>query len=240
MALHLLACGSNYEGTPAELPDCQLDLVRWCDLLSQYTTEPVELIGKKWRPINAVRAVEKIAAKKKSTDATIVFYSGHGTSELVAGKQQQGIVFDDLTVAWEKACRSLFEAISPVIFVVDCCFAHGLDRGGKRQARFIPYAECRPSRLVVSDRVAAPIHAKYYASSAKQTAASTGNGGAFSNAALEVLAKYGDAISFERIHKEIRKLLPSDEYPQSPQFVCTNASFAKRTLRSFNKVWNKK
>lgn len=234
MALHGLFLGSNYADEACALPDCEIDLERWAERLEPYIATGKVLAGKTFTRRNATRAVEAIKAKRRANDAVIIFYSGHGTTDVVNGKPMTGIVFDDLAVEYEVELRALLADISPAILFADCCYAKALERG-RRRGRSVSIDSCFTHEPRQFAKRPPAIHAVYYACDTDQTAASTGVGGAYSLAGQEVFDRQRDKITFAGLHKEICKLLPSKDYSQRPQFTCRNKAFARRTLRSFNR-----
>lgn len=233
---YILSVGCNYRGTSYELPDCELDSDNIVEAFGQYVASAKTLQRTEVNPFTIRVAVSEIAKKLKRGDAAICYYSGHGTTQRVGKKLIQGIVMDDGSVLWEQELRKILAAITPAIFIADSCFSGGLARGGKKHQtrRFVPFSKLRDAKSpVIVGRQAKRQYDYFSACSGSETAASTGDGGAFTNAALGVLRDAKPTITMRGIYTAVRKMLPNAEYQQTPQFVASDAGFANRTLASF-------
>lgn len=244
MAIHALLCATNYVGETCELPDCIDDAMNMAEALEPYIATGKEVIGDKATLLNMSSSLAKLKSQMKSRDLAIVYWSGHGTTDAIGGKNAQGIVTADMQILYEHHLRRLLADLGQAVFIADCCFSGGLVRSDlttkqlKRQ-RWIPATHCFHRRGVELPSKAVPKpHATYMACKAGETAASTGKGGAFTLALLEAFAERGDKATLRGLHDAIRKLLPSKEYNQHPQFNCRDAAFAQRTIRSFSRAWD--
>ena len=236
MSLYLLSVGCNYRGTSYELGDCELDSDNIAAEFRPYVADTKILQRSLVNPASIRSALEAIGRKLRKGDAAICYYSGHGTTQRMGNKLIQGIVMDDGSVLWEQELRKLLAALTPAIFIADSCFSGGLARGNKnhRAQRFVPFSKLRDAQSpVLVGRQVKRQYDYFSACSDQETAASTGDGGAFTNAALGVLRDAKQTITMRGIYKEVRKLLPSPEYQQTPQFVASDNGFASRTLASF-------
>ncbi len=238
MAIHLLAIGCNYRGETCELPDCELDAENIAMALEPYVMTGNCLLGEKAERRGMLKAFSMLKAKLKPTDLAIVSFSGHGTTDNIDDKQVQGIVANDMEVIYEFELRTLLADLGQAVLIADSCFSGGLLRGVKRH-RWVPISHCFRRDVEVPRKKHAKPHATYLACKANETAASTGDGGALTKALLEAFGDRKDSTTFAGLAKSVKKLLPTLEYPQHPVFECKDKVFANRTLRSFNKKWNK-
>lgn len=239
MSLYTLALGNDYRGTSYELPDCVIDAERMFARLEPYLALDSKLIrNEECTLATVVRWLH--AARKRATpqDAFVLYYSGHGTSD---GKKQ-GLVLHGGTVLWEAKLRELLRPISPAILIADCCFAGGLARHSTLNAqpstvtRYVPLAALgRRQQPAAASRMANRKYDYFAACNTNETAASTGHGGAFTNALLDVLRMATPRLSMRGVHTRVRKLLPNADYPQTPQFVASDRGFSRRTLGSFTR-----
>lgn len=239
MSLFLLSCGANYVGETAELPDCALDAESVTIELERFIKSGKELINEAFSRRRLVSALKGIYEKYRTGDCLIGYYSGHGTTDIVDGKVQQAIVFNDLTLMWEVELRALLARFNQAVWIADCCHSAGLARG-TRKARSLPIGHCFRHEPVKLDKKPPAPQAIYLACRADEYAMSTGHGGAFTLAMLEAFREREDATTFEGLFKGIKKRLPNADYSQRPAFVCKSKAFARRSLKSFNRTWNKK
>ena len=238
MAIHGLFIGCNYSGESCELPDCEQDAESIAAALEPYLQTGVCLLGEKAERRPLLKALANLKTKLKKTDLAIVSFSGHGTTDNIDDKPAQGIVTNDMEVIYEFELRSLLTDLGQAVLIADSCFAGGLLRGAKRH-RWVPISHCFRRDVTPPKRLPAKPHATYLACKANETAASTGKGGALTLALLEAFAERKDKTTFAGLAAALKKLLPNKDYPQHPQFRCANKTFANRTLKSFNKKWNK-
>lgn len=238
--IHLLAIGCCYLGEMAELPDCDLDALSIADTLSKYLASGVVLNNAKADRRGMFREFRKLQTRMKASDVAIVSFSGHGVTDTIGKKQVQGIVANDLGIIYEHELRATLADLGQAVLIADCCFSGGLVRGLHRKQRWLPASHCFRRDVTVPSRLPPRPHATYLACKAGETAASTGKGGAFTLALTAAFNEHADQTTFTGLHKAVRKLLPNSDYSQTPQFVCKDKAFANRTLRSFNKRWNKR
>lgn len=230
--IHALILGNNYPHTSYSLPDCVLDAENVSRALAPHITgQSIVLRDDECTLANIQKSLGRIKAAMKRGDALLGYNSGHGTTE---GKRQ-GIVLARGVVWWEANIRSVLRTISPAIFISDSCFAGGLPRA-RGSARFVPFAKLQ-RRLQPQTPSKMPQRQYDYlaACAAGETAASTGDGGAFTNVLIEVFRDATPRYSMKGIYNRIRQQLPSDEYDQTPQFFASDKGFSRRTLGSFLK-----
>lgn len=235
--IHGLFIGCDYRGEDCELEDCSIDALNIASALERYVASGRQLVNEAAGRDEMLAEFATLKSRMKRNDVAIVSFSGHGTSDEIGGKQYQGIVCNDLELIYEWELRQLVSDLGQAVLIADCCFAGGLPRGTRR-SRFVPIRHCFRRLVTPPGRPVKRPHATYLACKANETAASTGKGGAFTIALLEAFADVGIKTTFTALHKGIRKLLPSREYAQTPQFVCSDKAFANRTLSSFNRRWN--
>lgn len=235
--IHGLYLANDYPGTPYELGDCVLDGERMFARMAPYLSDDSELLRNEECTLAKIttilRSLKKAAGPK---DAFLVYNSGHGTSD---GKRQ-GLVLHGGFVLWEAQIRELLKTITPAVLISDSCFAGGLSRRYQTatntsimRERWVPFAKLRKQMPPPTGRLPKRQHDYFAACDGDETAASTGDGGAFTNEVLKVLDNATPRLTMIGIHRRIRKVLPNDEYDQTPQFYATDKGFSKRTLASF-------
>ncbi len=240
--IHGLFLGNDYPGTSYSLPDCVLDAERMFGALRPYLApRSVLLRNDDCTLANVVRWIQATRPLLTSGDAVLGYNSGHGTSQRVGGQQLEGLVLARGVVWWEQNLRELLAPLSPAIFISDSCFSGGLARSARRaprasfQPRFVPPSMLSIRRFPASDRLPRREYDYFAACAAGETADSTGDGGAFTNAALAVLRASHSRLTMQGLFGRVRKVLPSAEHPQTPQFFASDRGFATRTLASFAK-----
>lgn len=232
MTLHALMLGDDYPGESFSLPDCVLDSERMFAVMQPYLSGASELLrNEECKLANIVKWINATRKLAKSTDAFVVYNSGHGTSD---GKKQ-GIVLSGGIVLWEAKIRELLKQISPAILISDSCFAGGLARTNGTAARYVPIAALRKSQPAPTARLGPRQYDYFAACDTNEIADSTGDGGAFTNEILAVLRDATPRLTMKGIYNRIRKVLPSKEHRQTPQFVASDKGFSMRTLVSFVK-----
>lgn len=233
--IHGLFIGCNYTGTANELPDCELDAERLDDEFAPFLKSGKVLLSNQATRNGMIAALESLKKKMKAGDLALVAYSGHGTTDTIDGKLVQAIVPNDFELIYEFELRRMLTDLGTAALMADSCYSGGLTRSMAAGSRFISISRCRPHAVNLPSRKPAAPHAVYSACGPRETAASTGNGGAMTLAILEAFRERKDATTFASLATRVKKLLPSREYMQHPQFTCKNKDFAKRTLRSFNR-----
>lgn len=240
MSILYLGIGNNYAGEAYSLPDCELDVENVAADLEPFIGWVKCLISGKGTRKNTASALNEIRAKKKASDAVVIVNSGHGTSDTINGKRVQGIVWADGTVGWEAELRQMLADISPLILLSDSCFSGGLSKGRTHRAKYVPISNLFVDRADIPTRVPRRTYEYMAACKATETAASTGQGGAFTNALREVFADHPERLTFKSLFKGVRKLLPNADYNQTPQLFYSDEKFVSRTLASFTKNWNRR
>lgn len=233
MGIYLVAIGCNYRQTESELPDCEMDAISIVDALSDHTTACRAVLGKGRRAIEST--VRRYLGRARSGDIILLSFSGHGTTGYVGGKKVQGIVTEDMEVIYDFELRQIVNTRDSgvvAVMLADCCYSGGLARR-KGKVRAIPSNRCFLHKVLVPSRLSPPPNAVYLACKANEVAYSTGSGGAMTLAFVAALEKLGVEGTLRGLHREVRKSLPSWEWPQTPQFVCRDRKLASRTLGSF-------
>lgn len=240
MSIRALFVGCNYPGETYALPDCDLDAENLAAALEPWLASAKALLNEQASRRGMVAALAKLQHDLHPDDLAIVSFSGHGTTDDLGGKPAQGLVANDGVILYEFELRQLLAQLPQAVFICDACFSGGLIRG-KHRARSVPVSYCfRPQDVERPTRLASKPRVRYLACKDTETAASTGQGGAFTNALLEAFDERKEKTTFLSLAQAVRKLLPSAEYQQHPQFSYQDAAFANRALKSFNKQWNKR
>lgn len=232
--IHLLAIGTNYTGESYELPDCELDVVRIVVEFEDYCSSVTTLTGKQATRAGITKAFRAFAAKLNKGDLGLVYFSGHGTYEMIKGKRVEGIVCQGGSVIYDFEKRTEFNKRKPGSFIVaasDSCYSGGMFKG-MAQARSVSIDKLYRHAVDMPTRSPAKPNAELSASAAKEVSFSTGNGGAFTNVLVDTLSDSGFNTTLPALYKRIRKALPNAEYDQTPQLQIDDV-LKRRTLKSF-------
>ncbi len=237
MSIHLIAIGNNYEGTDYSLPDCVLDTENAERACESFATV-LRLNGRNATRERVRADLVNFLGKLKRDDLALVYNSGHGTFDTIKGKRYEAVVLDggELYYEFEMRADLLMRPKGTLLAAAsDSCYSGGLPRAignPHRFARAIPISMCKRHTVRVPERSVRLPNAGYTACSAKEVSYSTGQGGAWSNEMWKAMAARTSRTTLPSLHKRIRKELPSNEWPQTPQFFC-DPVLAKRTLKSF-------
>lgn len=240
-----LCIGINaYPG--AELSGCLNDALDWKKALEQRGFQVQTLLDTEATLANIVAAIRATMAMTHYRDRVVITYSGHGTY----GRDFNG---DEPDAADEAICPvdvftkgSLYDdEIKQLLgdrpfgvrtfFVADSCYSGTIARfmGGsvnpRVRAKFLPPSAAAPRRkeITVPRTIVRPVLSL---SGCKDDEVSYdawfGNrpNGALSRVALDTLAQ--NPSTYQAWHRAIRTVLPSEDYPQSPQL---DGSLYRRT-----------
>lgn len=240
MAIRGLFIGCNYPGESYELPDCDLDSENLAATLEPCFASGRCLLNKKASRKGVGAAFRKFYTELRPGDVPIVSFSGHGTSDTIDGKEVQGIVCNDGVVLYEFELRQLLADLENAVLICDSCFSGGLPRARvKSRPRTVPASHVFwPRDIEIPSRMPAKPRVRYLACKGDETADSTGNGGAFTNALIEAFDERKENTTFISLANAVKKMLPNKEHRQTPVFSYADRTFASRTLKSFNKKWN--
>ena len=232
--IQLLAGATDYPGYDYGLPDCELDCSRVKEAFKPFAK--VKTLTAKRPTYDALRAaVQSFARNLKPSDFGLLYWSGHGTVDSINGRRVEAIVCygGELYYDFEmRADLNLRPDGAMIAALVDACHSGGLPRGHKGRVRKLPIADCVRRSVSLPARSPAKPNAIFSACKATELAYSTGDGGAMTLAFLKAFKQRKDKTTLPALFKAIQKELPSDEWPQTPQFVCDDV-LAGRTLKSF-------
>lgn len=233
--IHLLAFGNDYRGTINQLPDCETDAKNVTAMFKPYCASTQTILS---ATRDAMReATKEFLASLLPNDLGILYYSGHGTTDKVNGKLSEAIVCNDFGLIYDFELRAdLNKRADGVMLAMaaDSCYSGGLSKAVRREGipRVIPANYCVSHNARRPSRSPQRPNAIYEACSNKETASSTGKGGAWTNVFRKAFDERKANTTLPGLHKRITQLLPSRDYPQHPQFEIDNV-LKNRTLKSF-------
>ncbi len=233
MSIHLLAVGSNYEGESCELPDCILDVLNVATAFEPFVASAKCLIGNKSTRRGTLSAVRKFLDGLRKGDLGLLYFSGHGTTDKVQGKEIQATVCHDLNLIYETEWRAELmrrEQGSMLAMLVDCCYSGGLPRG--KRGRTVSIRNVFRHDVEWPTREQKRPNSVYTACRAGEVAYSTGNGGAMTNAFLEEFETRHTNTTLQSLFNRVKKHLPNADYPQHPT-AYLDSTMKRRTLKRF-------
>ncbi len=238
MSIRLLAFGNNYKGTVNELPDCEIDANNVTAMFKPFCASVQTILSADRDKMR--EATKEFLASLVPNDLGILYYSGHGTTDKVNGKNAEAIVCNDFGLIYDFELRAdLNKRADDVMLAMaaDSCYSGGLSRITKREGipRVIPANYCVSHNARRPSRSPTRPNAIYEACSSKETASSTGKGGAWTLAFMKAFSQRQTNTTLTGLHKQIIRWLPSRDYPQHPAFEIDNV-LKNRTLKSFIKA----
>lgn len=233
--IHLLAIATNYTGESYELPDCELDARNVVAAFKPHCDSVKSLIGSKATRAGITKAVRALIGSLKKGDLGLLYFSGHGTYETIKGKRVEAIVCHGGTLIYDFETRIEFNKRvegSLIAAASDSCYSGGMLRDFKLKPRTVNVHKLRTHKVDMPTRTPERPDAKLAASNTGEYSYSTGNGGAYTNVFLMEFKKSKFNTTIPSWHKRIRKHLPSDQWPQTPQLQIDDV-LKRRTLKSF-------
>lgn len=243
MSKYALCMGNNYPGTDAELQGCVNDAQDWEQLLRGEGYEITVLTEA--TKAEAVRDLTEMVGRAKLGDRVVFTYSGHGSwvpdrSGDEADGRDECLVMTDYQAGGlllDDELQEIFDRLSTgagALILSDSCHSGTVARMVMETAetvaavpRFLP-----PSEFLDISTEEAVRREEVPASAPRKTASlisgcadteysydahfgSRANG-AFTYHALDA---YEDTMTLSRWYRAIRRVLPSAEYPQTPQLT---------------------
>jgi hypothetical protein len=248
---YALCIGINdYPGTQNDLAGCVNDADDWSAELAARGFAVTKLLDRAATKAGMVRAMREVLGRARDGDTVVITYSGHGSwtadedgdeadgrdEALCPWNLEDGLLLDD-------ELHALFAERAPGVrltFVSDSCHSGTVARSAPTAA---PRARYMPPAAFVRDeaRLGALARAEGRAAAGKPRGGALllagcqdaeysydavfgkRANGAFTRAALDALKKLPQGVSYETWFAEIRKSLPSREYPQRPNLVGTDS-----------------
>ncbi|HET7754849.1 MAG TPA: caspase family protein [Anaeromyxobacteraceae bacterium] len=248
---HALCIGINdYPGTDNDLAGCVNDADDWASELHARGFEVAKLVDRAATKAGITRAMSAVLGRAREGDVVVFTYSGHGT--WIAdrdGDEADGR--DEALCPWNLAdgplvddeLHAIFARCSPGVrltFVSDSCHSGTVARAATRpgpRARYMPPAAFvrDAARLRALARAEGRPPAGRPRSGALLLAGCQDSeysydavfgkraNGAFTRAALDALKDLPAGADYATWFAEIRKSLPSRDYPQKPNLLGTAA-----------------
>ena len=236
---------NDYPGTRNDLRGCVNDARNWSEILKKiygFTIQDI-LLDKKATKGAVIASLKKLVSGSKKGDSLVVTNSSHGTQvpdrngDENDGKDEAWCMYDgNLTDDdLRKIFSNLPEGVKLTVISDSChsgtvtrAFMGAMDSEEYIKARYMPPEDdieaFSVNSLPIREAVFSPqegmqevlisgCKSNEYSYDARINGKPTG---AFSHYAIQVLKSH-PRLTYEEFYKELRKTLPSNQYPQTPQ-----------------------
>lgn len=230
---------NDYPGTNNDLNGCVNDFKDWCEELSQTfgVSNFIKLVNQQATKEAVKKSLTDLINQSVPGDLVVFTYSGHGSYVVDTSKDEPdskdetlyayngNIIDDELRAIVNRAQDGV-----KIVFILDSCHsgtATRVSKPGSPKPRFMPPKDPEIIRLGANlpfkrEMLPESDMKEILFSGCKSTEYSYDanyNGvpnGAFTRTAIDALKKLGNP-TYQEWYDEIRKNLPSNDYPQTPQ-----------------------
>jgi len=223
---------NNYPGISNDLNGCVNDAKDWSALLQGFGFETSLMLDSQATRTNVKAALRELVDSTNAGDVAVFTYSGHGTQVSDASgdesdRYDEAIYLYDGTVK-DDDLRVILDGIHPqatLVIISDSCFSGSVTRLAPEPAtpRFVPptfsTANKTTRRSFLLPEAGMPEILITGCSDSEYSYDAEFNGrpnGAMTAYAIQVI-KQNPNISYREFHANLRNLLPSKDYPQTPQ-----------------------
>lgn len=229
---------NNYPGSSNDLYGCVNDARDWSALLTGFGFETSLILDSQATRQNLKASLDDLVSSAREGDVIVFTYSGHGTQTFDFGGDE-GDAYDEALSVYDgnipdDELRVIINKIDPratLIVISDSCFSGSVTRliPENTRPRFMPTAGV-PADGMVRQRMLMPeegmpelLLSGCSDSEYSYDAEIDGRyNGAMSAMAIRVIRQY-PGQTYNEFHTRLRELLPSADYPQSPQLEGTDA-----------------
>jgi hypothetical protein len=223
---------NNYPGTANDLQGCVNDANDWSALLTDFGFETGLMLDSQATRQNVKAALSDLVTSAGEGDVIVFTYSGHGT-QVIDISGDEGDSYDEAIYVYDGTIldddlRVIIDKINPkatLVVISDSCFSGTVTRliPENTKPRFMPARNISGDRVVrqrfLLPEANMPEILISGCSDSEYSYDADINGrynGAMSAMALSVI-KQNPKVTYNEFHASLRKLLPSSEYPQTPQ-----------------------
>jgi hypothetical protein len=223
---------NNYPGFGNDLQGCVNDAQDWSMLLNEYGFETSLLLDSQATRQNIKAALDDLVNSAADGDVIVFSYSGHGTQYLDTD-QDEGDVYDEALFVYDgkildDEMRVIIEKINPratLLVISDSCFSGSVTRiiPENTKPRFMPVDGISNFRMVrqrlllpesgMPELLITGCSDSEYSYDAKIEGRYNG---AMSAMAIRLIRE-NPGLTYNQFFTRLRQLLPSSDYPQSPQ-----------------------
>ena len=240
---------NNYPGTSNDLQGCVNDARDWSAALNNFGFETSLMLDSQATRQNVKTALGDLVASADEGDVIAFTYSGHGT-QVIDFSGDEGDTYDEAIYVYDGTIldddlRAIINKINPkatLIVISDSCFSGSVTRLIPENAkpRFMPLENISADRVVrqrfLLPEASMPEILVSGCSDSEYSYDAEINGrynGAMSAMALSVI-KQNPKMTYNEFYTSLRKLLPSSEYPQTPQLEGTTVNKNTLLFEPFN------
>lgn len=236
---------NDYPGTLNDLKGCVNDANDWAALLQGFGFEVSMLLNDQATRKNIKAVLQELVDETNAGDIAVFTYSGHGT-QVVDISGDEGDFYDEAIYVYDGSIiddelRAILQGIHPqatLVVVSDSCFSGTVTRiatlaAQKSTPRFVPPARStagkvarRPFLLPEGDMPEILITGCTDQEYSYDAEFDGRPNGAMSAVAIRVI-KQDQNATYEKFYEGLRALLPSQEYPQTPQLEGSDQNKAR-------------
>jgi hypothetical protein len=230
---------NNYPGIFNDLKGCVNDAQDWSALLQGFGFETSLMLDSQATRTNIKAALQNLVESTGAGDVAVFTYSGHGT-QVADYNDDEGNTYDEAICAYDgnvidDELRVLLEGLHPqatLVVISDSCFSGSVTRIAPEPAtpRFIPPAVSTagmvPKRSFLLPEADMPEILITGCSDSEYSYDAEFDerpNGAMTALALRVI-KQNPIATYREFYSGLRALLPSNDYPQSPQLEGSDAN----------------
>ena len=230
---------NNYPGIFNDLKGCVNDANDWSVLLQGYGFTTSVILDSQATQANVKAALQNLVNATQAGDIAVFTYSGHGT-QIADRNSDESDPYDEAICLYDANVidddlRTILQGIHPqatLVIISDSCFSGSVTRlaGEKAVPRFVPPVVSmagrtarRPFLLPEADMPEVLISG---CSDSEYSYDAEFNGrpnGAMTAYAIQVI-KQNPNQTYREFFTALRALLPSQDYPQSPQLEGSDAN----------------
>ncbi|HEX9974564.1 MAG TPA: caspase family protein, partial [bacterium] len=227
---------NNYPGFENDLNGCINDANDWTKLYQQFGFEVTTLLDSAARKLKIKTELQSMIWNSQAGDVLVVSYSGHGTS-IPDTSGDEADFYDEALYVYDGAIiddelRDIFKSIPygvQMIVILDSCFSGTATRVLLKGSTRKKYLELYPipqladlqkrKEFLIGEDMKEILLAGCGDDEYSYDAYINGRyNGAFTRYAIDTIR---GNFNYEDFMNELRKKLPSREYPQTPQLDCS-------------------
>jgi metacaspase-1 len=229
---------NNYPGTSNDLQGCVNDANDWSALLTSLGFETSLMLDSQATRQNIKAGLGSLIASAGENDVIVFTYSGHGT-QVIDVSGDEGDSYDEAIYVYDGTVldddlRAIIDTMNPkstLVMFSDSCFSGTVTRilPEHTKPRFMPNKNVSPTRVVrqhfllpetnMPELLVSGCSDSEYSYDAEIDGRYNG---AMTAMALRVI-KQDPGVTYNEFFAGLRVLLPSKDYPQTPQMEGSNA-----------------
>lgn len=226
---------NNYPGSSSDLQGCVNDANDWSKLLQLNGFETKIILDNQVTRKNLLTELENLITSAEADDTVVFTYSGHGTNVIdTSGDEGDGYdealyVYDGILL--DDELRAVIQKTKPgvhLVIISDSCFSGTVTRVSPTGIpRYMKTDEIPPHFKLKKKLLSEEDMVEILVSGCDDDEYSYDayiNGrwcGAFSTNAISVIQ---DKLTYNEFYAGLREILPSREYPQTPQLEGSSAN----------------